>query len=105
MKKIKGLKINESTYNLENGKKGKVAVFIYAGSHDPRPIIDSAIRIYVDGNNYYEFIDSQLNCPWMKVVFSNLNDIKQEKFTDYMFKLNRKRKLEKLNKLNGIKNY
>jgi len=40
-----------------------------------------------------------------RVVFSNLNDMKQEKFGDYMFRLNRKRKLEKLNKLNGIKNY
>ena len=41
------MKINESTYPLENGKLGKVAVFIYHGSGDPQPNLRYAVRKYV----------------------------------------------------------
>ena len=97
---IKGLRINEAEYDLKNGEKGKVAVFLYGGDEDPRPILDYAVRMYVDGNPHHELIDAQLNCPWCRVVLSNIKDMKQENFTDYM---NRKIRFDKLKKLNDIK--
>lgn len=63
MSVLEGVRINEAEYYLENGKKGKLAVFIYGGNDDPKPILNYAIKIYVEDNNYYELIDSQLNCP------------------------------------------
>jgi spermidine synthase len=97
MKKIEDLTINESEYNLENGKKGKVAVFLYSGSGDPIKILHNAIKSYVGDNQYYEFIDSSFSNPWMRVVVSNINDMKQESFDQYIKRRDRKDKLKKLN--------
>jgi len=44
------VRISEAEYNLENGEKGKLAIFMYGGSGDPRPILDNAISSYVDDN-------------------------------------------------------
>lgn len=93
------MRINESEYDLANGEKGKIAVFLYNGDQDPRSILDYCVNKYVDNNNHYELIDAQLNCPWVRVVLSNINDMKQCDFDDYMFIENRKRKLKKLNEI------
>lgn len=94
---IEGLRINEAEYDLENGKKGKVAVLIYTGSADPRPVLDYAIRSYVGNAKYYELMDAQMNNPWTRVILSNINDMKQENFDDYMKRKIRKDKLKKIN--------
>lgn len=99
MKKIiEDLSINESDYALENDKgKGRVAVFLYSGSGDPIKILNYAVKSYVDDNQYYEFIDSSLSNPWMRVVISNINDMKQESFDNFIKRRDRKDKLIKLN--------
>ena len=76
---IEGLKINEAEYDLEDGRKGKLAVLIYAGDMDPRSVLDWAVKKYTEGSNgkYYELIDAELNCPWVRVILSNINDMKQ----------------------------
>lgn len=96
---IDGMRINEAEYPLENGKKGKIAVLMYTGSADPRPVLDYAIKSYVQGNPYYELIDAQMNNPWLRVIISNINDMKQEDFDDYMKRKIRRDKLKKLNSL------
>jgi hypothetical protein len=74
MGKIEGLKINESYCDLENGHKAKIAVFIYSGGFDPKPFFKKAIRQYVgDIKNYYLLIDSHMDCPWVRVVVSNID--------------------------------
>lgn len=93
------VRINEAEYDLENGKKGKLAVFLYAGDEDPKPILDNAICHYVDGSNYYEFIDAQLNNPWCRFVISNINDMKQYNFNDFMVKFTRREKIDKINEI------
>ena len=99
MSTIEGMRINESEYDLANGKKGKIAVFLYNGNQDPRSILDYCVKEYVVDNNHYELIDAQLNCPYVRVVLSNIVDMKQCNFDDYMFIENRKRKLKKLNEI------
>jgi len=75
---VKGLRINEAEYDLKNGNKGKFAIFLYGGDEDPEPILDWAVKNYTEGSkNYYEFIDAQLNCPWMRMVMSNIEDMDQ----------------------------
>jgi len=93
---VEGMRINESEYDLANGEKGKIAVFLYNGDQDPKSILDYCVKKYVENNNHYELIDAQLNCPWVRVVLSNINDMKQCNFDDYMLIENRKRKLKKI---------
>ena len=77
---VEGMRINESEYDLANGEKGKIAVFLYNGDQDPKSILDYCVKKYVENNNHYELIDAQLNCPWVRVVLSNINDMKQCNF-------------------------
>jgi hypothetical protein len=84
---IKGLTISESEYKLEKNGKGKIAVFMYVGGGDPRAILDYAIKNYVDNIGHYELMDASLGNPWMRVILSNINDIKQEEFDTSKHKL------------------
>lgn len=87
MTNIPGLTINEAEYALENGGKGKIAVFIYAGISDPKKVLDLAIHQYVGNNGYNELIDANLDNPWMRVVLSNINNMKQEPYDSDKHKL------------------
>lgn len=80
--KVAGLTINESTFPLENGGVGKVAVFLYSGDLDPRPILEWAAKAYVDDSDipYSLLVDAHMNCPWMLTLVSNINDMKQRDY-------------------------
>ena len=41
------IKIQESTIDLKNGSKGKIAVLMYVGDDDPVTKLDSAVSKYV----------------------------------------------------------
>ncbi len=80
MSKIDGLTINESEYDLNNGKKGKIAVLIYNGSADPTKVLDYAVHQYVQQNGYHELVDANLDNPWMRVILPDINNMPQHKF-------------------------
>ena len=80
MKNFEDVTINEVEYDLENNEKGKLVIFIYPGPKDPVKVLDSAIKIYTDGNDYYEFVDINMDNPWTRVIISNINGIKQKDF-------------------------
>lgn len=82
MKKIAGLKINEAKYDLPNNKKGKLAVLMYSGGADPKKVLDYAVSVYVEKNGYHELIDAHLDNPWMRVLLSDINDMKQDDFDE-----------------------
>lgn len=88
MNKIPGLTINESVYALKDGKKGKIAVFMYTGEADPENVLDYAVSIYVEDNGFHELIDANLDNPWMRVIVSDINDMKQEQFDPITHRLN-----------------
>lgn len=85
--KIPGLTINESSYKLENGQDAKLAVFIYTGNADPKPILDYAVKEYVGENGYHELIDAHLDNPWTRVILSEINGMNQEEFDPEKHKL------------------
>lgn len=87
MKENPDLKINEVEYDLPDNSKGKIAVFIYSGRLDPAKMLDLAIRQYVGNNGYYELMDASLNNPWMRVILSDINTMKQEIFNPNKHKL------------------
>jgi hypothetical protein len=72
------LTIREVTYQLEDDAKGKMAVFIYQGPDDPTPLLDSIVSEYVDKKGYHELVDSGYNNPWMRVILSNINEMREE---------------------------
>ncbi len=80
MNPIPGLTINESEYDLADSRKGKIAVLMFSGDGDPRKVLDYAVKEYVDNEGFYELIDAHLDNPWMRVVMSDINNMKQEAF-------------------------
>jgi hypothetical protein len=92
MKKISGLKINEAEYELPDKRKGKIAVLMYQGNGDPKKILDHAVRIYVQNDGYHELIDANLDNPWMRVIISDINNMKQVDFDETKHRLVQKNK-------------
>lgn len=88
--KIEGLTINESEYDLPGKAKGKIAVLIYAGSGDPKRILDHAVAAYVGNEGHHELIDAHLDNPWMRVILSDINNMDQEAFDETKHKLKQK---------------
>jgi hypothetical protein len=82
MKKIPGLKINETEYDLPENKKGTLAVLMYSGGADPKKVLDYAVSVYVQKEFYHELIDAHLDNPWMRVILSDINGITQEDFNE-----------------------
>lgn len=80
MNKYEGVKINQAQYDLANGHKGRVAVILYSGTGDPKPILDAVISNYVENEGYHELIDSNLDNPWMRVILSDINNMHQEDY-------------------------
>jgi len=80
MTEITGLSINQAEYDLENGEKGEIAVFIYVGKSDPKKVLDWAVCEYAGTNVYNELVDANLDNPWMRVVISDINNMKQKTF-------------------------
>ena len=88
----KDVTISETEYDLSNGKKGKSAIFIYPGPRNPKEVLDLAIKEYTKSVDYYEFIVSSLDNPWVRLVLSaNINDIKQENFDEKKHTLKQKK--------------
>lgn len=84
---MEDVKINKSEYKLEKGGTAKLAVLIYVGDSDPRPILDAAVESYTNGKSYHELIDANLDNPWMRVVLEDINDLPQTMFnpeTDHL---------------------
>ena len=77
---IPGLTINEAEYDLANGGKGKIAVFIYVGKSDPKKILDLAVHEYVETNGHNQLVDANMDNPWMRVVLSDINNMEQKPF-------------------------
>lgn len=96
--------INESEYDLENGEKGKLAVFLYGGSGDPFVNLNMAISSYVGDNSYYEFIDANMDNPWMRVIISDINNMKQYDFNIFIEKRIRLKKLKELENVKNLHN-
>jgi len=63
-----------------DGGRTKTAIFIYTGPGDPVPYLKQAVSLYVLNNGYNEFIDANMDNPWVRVVIFGLNDMDQTTF-------------------------
>jgi len=80
MSNIEGLTISKSEYELDNGQKGIIAIFMYTGPSNPTQILDRAVYDYVQETGFHELIDANLDNPWMRVVLSHINEVEQNAF-------------------------
>ncbi len=84
---MEGVRINESVWNADNGNIGKIAVFTYAGNLDPSSVLELAVIKYVgDSKDYHELVDANMNCPWVRVVISGIDDMSQSKWNGQTLK-------------------
>ena len=87
MTKIPGLKISEAEYQLPDKSIGKIAVLMYNGDSDPKKILDDAVTVYVGDNGYHELIDVHFDNPYMRVLLSDINRLKQKDFDETSHRL------------------
>ena len=72
------IRINYSKFQLENGGHGVIAVLMYSGSGDPKIALDNAVHELTKDIGYFELIDAHLDNPWMRVIMTDINGMKQE---------------------------
>ena len=58
----------------------KVGIFMYTGYGDPVKNLNEAVRLYVRHEGYNEFIDANMDNPWVRVVIKGINDMNQSDF-------------------------
>lgn len=58
---------------VENGNL-KIAIFTTNESNEPDKVLDEAISKYVDGKPHIEFINSNCDDPWTRVIINQLSD-------------------------------
>jgi hypothetical protein len=81
------VKIQESNIDLTNDRKGKVAILIYRGEEDPVSKLDTAVHQYVGNESHHEFIDINMDNPWVRVILSGINEMEQVDFDPTIHKL------------------
>ena len=63
-----------------NDKRIKVGILVYTGSGDPVKQLDEAVDLYVRHEGYNEFIDANMDNPWVRVIVKGINDSEQLTF-------------------------
>lgn len=58
----------------------KIGILIYQGSGDPVMNLNAAVRRYVRNENYQEFIDANMDNPWVRVIIKGVNDMSSTEF-------------------------
>ncbi len=75
---MRQVKIQESTIQLEDGNKGTVAVFVYEGEANPMVELEKAVLKYVGNNDFNQFIDINMDNPWVRVVILHADRLKHQ---------------------------
>jgi len=57
---------------IDNNGKGKIAIFTFKGESDPVKHLDKAVKLYTTGQQYIEFVDINMDNPWIRIVFSGI---------------------------------
>jgi hypothetical protein len=58
----------------------KVGILMYTGSGDPVKNLNEAVHLYVRNEGYNEFIDANMDNPWIRVIIKGINDLDQVEF-------------------------
>lgn len=67
------IRINRLILNC-NKDNCSLAVFMYVGNKNPKIVLDEAIETYVGDNEYYEFVDDNMDNPWTRVIAKEITE-------------------------------
>jgi hypothetical protein len=79
--------IQESSIELTHDRKGQIAVLMYVGENDPVAKLNWAVSEYVGNVGHNQFVDINMDNPWVRVIISGINEMKQEEFNPLKHKL------------------
>ncbi len=68
-------------------KKVRVGILIYIGAGDPVKHLNEAVSLYVQHEGYNEFIDANMDNPWVRVIIKGINDMEQVEFDSKIHQL------------------
>jgi hypothetical protein len=68
-------------------EKVKVGILIYTGAGDPVKHLNEAVHNYVGTKPYNEFIDANMDNPWVRVIIKGINDMDQNEFDPEIHRL------------------
>ena len=57
-----------------------IGILMYIGSGDPVVKLNEAVSQYVRNEGYNEFIDANMDNPWIRIIIKGINEMKQEPF-------------------------
>jgi len=79
--------IQESSIELTHGRTGQIAVLMYVGENDPVAKLNSVVSEYVGNVGHNQFVDINMDNPWVRVIITGINEMKQEDFNPLKHKL------------------
>ncbi len=65
---------------LSKDNKVKVGILIYVGSGDPVKNLNTAVGFYAGYEGYNEYIDANMDNPWVRVIIKGINDLDEAEF-------------------------
>lgn len=63
-----------------SNSKVKVGILLYTGSGDPVKHLNEAVSHYVGTEGYNEFIDANMDNPWVRVIVKGINEMERVEF-------------------------
>ena len=58
----------------------RVGMLMYTGAGDPVKHLNEAVHRYVRDKGYNEFIDANMDNPWIRVIIEGINNMEQVEF-------------------------
>ena len=74
---MKDISYQEATTGNE---KIKVGILTYTGAGDPMKHLKEAVDHYVGHKGYNEFIDANMDNPWVRVIIQGMDQMEQAEF-------------------------
>ena len=65
------------THPIHNGCKVSFMTILVGGLNDsnPKAYMDYVVSDFVNGRMYNEYIDSNLDNPWLRIIIEDINDL------------------------------
>jgi hypothetical protein len=86
---MKEVEIFEQPLIDKNNKvRGKMAI-LRGGLRSPNPVavMNTAVSNYVEREPHNQFIEINMDNPWLRVVISGINEVDYEEFKDQRLKI------------------
>lgn len=65
------------THPIKNGKKVAFVTILVGGLNlsNPKSYMDNVVHEFVQGRMYNEYIDANLDNPWLRIIVEDINDL------------------------------